>query len=86
MIPRRKHSKEVPSHQGHESDPADRRLSAKVMAYNIPERFHRTRCGYTRLLRPGEDGFRLYVLHEQRCNPELGQQLWFPFIRGDDSN
>ncbi len=58
----------------------------QIMTHNIGERFHCTRCGYTRLLRPGEDGFRLYVLHEQRCNPDLGQQLWFPFVTEDDSS
>ena len=33
---------------------------------------------------PGEDGFRVYILHEERCNPARGRQLWFLFITEDD--
>ena len=35
-------------------------------------------------LKPGEDGFRLYLLHEGRCNPPPGGQLWLSFVTEDD--
>jgi hypothetical protein len=47
------------------------------------ERFHCPRCGYTRPLVTGEDGFRLFLVHEQRCSPTAGEQLWLPFITED---
>jgi hypothetical protein len=50
------------------------------------ERFDCPRCGYARSLKRGEDGFRLYVLHEERCSPTMGRQLWFRFITEDDLN
>ncbi len=48
------------------------------------ERFHCPRCGYARPLKCNEDAFRLYVLHEQRCNPVVGGQVWLPFITEDN--
>jgi hypothetical protein len=50
---------------------------------NGGERFACARCGYVRPLKQGEDGFRIYILHEQRCNPVEGQ-TWLPFITEDD--
>jgi hypothetical protein len=48
------------------------------------ERFHCPRCGYARQLKCNEDAFRLYVLHEQRCDPVVGGQVWLPFITEDN--
>lgn len=54
------------------------------MTGNGDESFYCSRCGYARPLKPGEDGFRIYTLHEQRCNPAAGEQIWLPFITEDD--
>ncbi len=51
---------------------------------NGTEKFQCSRCGYGRPLRLGEDGYRVYILHEQRCNPALAGQTWLPFITEDD--
>ena len=48
------------------------------------ERFYCPRCGYGRPLKPGEDGFRIYLIHEERCNPPYGRQLLLPCITEDD--
>ncbi len=56
------------------------------MTATIPERFRCSRCGYERPLADTEDGFRLYRLHEQRCCPGPGEQLWLPCINEDAPN
>ncbi|MFB3817707.1 MAG: hypothetical protein ACE147_08600 [Candidatus Methylomirabilales bacterium] len=48
------------------------------------ERFYCPRCGYTRPLRPGQDGLRIYRAHEARCRPAPGAQLWLAFVTEDD--
>lgn len=58
----------------------------QALAIGRGERFGCPRCGYARSLKPGEDGFQLYVLHEERCIPTVGGQLWFRFITEDDLN
>lgn len=58
----------------------------QALATGGGERFECPRCGYARSLKPGEDGFQLFVLHEKRCIPTMGRQLWFPFITEDDLN
>lgn len=55
-----------------------------VETWEDVEHFHCPRCGYFRALKHGEDGFRIYILHEQRCNPAVGGQIWLPFITEDD--
>lgn len=49
----------------------------------MSEEFLCPRCGYRRTLSAGEDGFRLYLLHEERCRPQPGRQLWLPIITED---
>lgn len=58
----------------------------QALAIGRGERFECPRCGYARSLMPGEDGFQLYVLHEERCSRTMERQLWFPFITEDDLN
>ncbi len=53
-------------------------------SHPVVERFACPRCGYTRPLRPGQDGFRVYRAHEARCRPEPGAQLWLAFVTEDD--
>lgn len=36
-------------------------------------------CGCTRLLRPGEDGFRFYLQHLAFCPLARSTQIWLPF-------
>ena len=50
----------------------------------MADRFSCPRCGYSRPLKPGEDGFRIYLIHEERCNPAYGRQLWLPCISEND--
>ena len=50
------------------------------------ERFFCPRCRYARELKPGENGYNLYIIHEERCNPAVGRQLWLPCISEDDLN
>ena len=50
----------------------------------MADRFFCPRCGYSRPLKPGEDGFHIYLIHEERCNPVCGRQLWLPCITEDD--
>ena len=56
----------------------------QALSDNWGERFQCPSCGYTRPIQAGEDGFRLYLLHEERCNPPSGGQLWLPCITEDD--
>jgi len=63
---------------------AKRRFGQPATARSDAECFHCPRCGYARPLKRGEDGFRIYILHEQRCNPAVGGQIWLPFITEDD--
>ena len=62
-----------------------RDLGETELTGNGGERFTCPRCAYARPLRHGEDGFRIYILHEQRCNPAVGGQIWLPFITEDDT-
>ncbi len=48
------------------------------------ESFYCPRCGYARPLKYNEDGFLIYILHEQRCSPVVGGQIWLPFITEDN--
>ncbi len=77
-----------PSHKSTELafgiETVKRCLGEPATARSIDEYFHCLRCGYDRPLRAGEDGFRIYILHEQRCNPTVGGQIWLPFITEDD--
>jgi len=63
---------------------AKRRFGEPATARSDAECFHCPRCGYSRPLKHGVDGFRIYILHEQRCNPALGGQIWLPFVTEDD--
>jgi hypothetical protein len=58
-------------------------LDEGLVVGDMSEHFNCSRCGYARLLKAGEDGFRLYLLHEGRCNQSMGQQLWLPCITED---
>ncbi len=62
---------------------AKRRFGEAATAPSDGEFFHCQRCGYDRPLTSGEDGLRIYILHEQRCKPVPGGQIWLPFINED---
>ena len=50
----------------------------------MADRFICPRCTYSRPLKLGEDGYRIYLIHEERCNPACGRQLWLPCITEDN--
>lgn len=65
-------------------DAASRLPDGRHLAGGVIDRFYCSRCGYSRPLKPGEDGLQVYILHEKRCNPACGRQLWLPCITEDE--
>ena len=72
------------SHQLAEAAIGDEARLGQTSTTDRGERFQCPSCGYTRLIRIGEDGFRLYLLHEERCKPGIGGQLWLSCINEDN--
>jgi len=63
--------------------PLSRSGDAVAIKGEAGERFRCPRCGYTRPLRPDEDGFRLYLQHVADCPLAGGAQLWLPFVQAE---